>query len=500
MSVRYLVPYRRFRAWYRTSMKRERLGVGVTLGAGVLLALGVVYVAWHGNDADRDGLEGFAPAADHAVPPTVRRIEVAVPTSQSLESAPSPTATAENLAFEGRVLDDDTEAPIEGAVVETHQGKPPLKAATDADGRFRLEGVPNQGQKRTVFMSPWTIGAEGYVTLRAVRSVPTSAPTGGIVFRLRRGVRVFGRVIDHEENPVAFASLRIWNQEGASFDACFESPTAAAGRTDAAGRFEIGPIVASRNAAVEVVATSRLTQVFEDLDLSRPNVELTLRLSRPVKLRILAARTGNVVLSPEQWTCLIDSGNGFQRAHHIGDEPLYPVRAVDDGFEVVVPGARSLEVAAATRANLPDLPLMIGRLTVPNPADGERYIVRLVESPRLEKTTIDADLAVFEDPQQALMMSRRNDAELDAIDLTLQARVAVTFVDEEGVQVTNGRVVVSEDGSWHGASIRGTEPFVVNLPPRRHVVDIAVEGYRGTALVRSPFPATHSTAVVRLRR
>ena len=55
-------------------------------------------------------------------------------------------------------------------------------------------------------------------------------------------------------------------------------------------------------------------------------------LARSVRVVLLAAGAGNVVLPPGHWTCLIDSGNGFQRALHVGDEPLYPMRALDDGF------------------------------------------------------------------------------------------------------------------------------------------------------------------------
>ncbi len=115
-------------------------------------------------------------------------------------------------AVEGRVLSPEG-SPVPNArvaVTEASRGRAitfsSLRAGTDADGHYRIEGIapgPHTLETR----------AEGY--RRAVRDVEAKGETRGVDFQLDRGLEVSGRVIDIAGNPFAGAVVFL---SGASHD------------------------------------------------------------------------------------------------------------------------------------------------------------------------------------------------------------------------------------------------------------------------------------------
>jgi hypothetical protein len=144
----------------------------------------------------------------------------------------------ESVAVTGRVVDDATGAPIEGAVMGSkfHSSEAEPEGVTDADGRFRLEGVL-RAQLALV-----TVKKSGYVTFPLLRDTPY--PPGDPVdvgdLRLRHGALVAGTVTS-PEGPIADAevslvspsiltgSQRFTARTGA--DGRFRFPSAEAGRS-----------------------------------------------------------------------------------------------------------------------------------------------------------------------------------------------------------------------------------------------------------------------------
>jgi uncharacterized GH25 family protein len=104
--------------------------------------------------------------------------------------------------IEGRVLSPDGPMPdAEVTVVESSAGDfgySSLRARTDGDGQYRIDGVPPG--KRTL-----EARAEGY--RRAVRDVEVAARTPAVDFQLERGLEASGRVVDDGGAPVAGAQL-----------------------------------------------------------------------------------------------------------------------------------------------------------------------------------------------------------------------------------------------------------------------------------------------------
>lgn len=113
---------------------------------------------------------------------------------------------APGATVEGRVLSPEGE-PVTGAevvVVEASPGDGPafssLRARTDGDGRYRIDGVapgPRVVEAR----------AEGYQ--RAVRDVEVSPETRAVDFRLERGLELSGRVVDAAGTPIPSVQLSL---------------------------------------------------------------------------------------------------------------------------------------------------------------------------------------------------------------------------------------------------------------------------------------------------
>ncbi len=107
-------------------------------------------------------------------------------------------------AVEGKVLSPDGQ-PVPDATVSvvrpTQNDLPsfsPLRAATDGDGWYRIDGIPPGKQTLEA-------RAEGY--RRAVREIEAPPRTATLDFALERGLEVSGRVVDDGGNPVPGAQL-----------------------------------------------------------------------------------------------------------------------------------------------------------------------------------------------------------------------------------------------------------------------------------------------------
>jgi len=95
----------------------------------------------------------------------------------------------------GRILDAETAAPLEGAAVRAAG----LLSRTDALGRFAFEGL-------TPGEIVLQVRAEGYEP-RDERLSIGSGPTSGVEFRLAKGVRLAGRVVDAAGRPAPGATI-----------------------------------------------------------------------------------------------------------------------------------------------------------------------------------------------------------------------------------------------------------------------------------------------------
>jgi len=122
-------------------------------------------------------------------------------------------------AVSGRVVDDRTGAPVEGAVVGTAQGEQGamsdltwllrgepelcLHAKTDAEGRFTLSGLEDVSQKIAAVQADY---AEGWQQL-----IPSEVES--VEIRLRRGPVIHGTVFGDDGTPKAGAWIRMLGGE-----------------------------------------------------------------------------------------------------------------------------------------------------------------------------------------------------------------------------------------------------------------------------------------------
>ncbi len=135
-------------------------------------------------------------------------------TGLDLVLAPGAEVAGKVLSPEGRPVPE-----TEVAVVEASEnGFPsfsPLRATTDGDGQYRIEGIPPG--KHTL-----EAHAEGY--RRAVRDVELTPAAAAVDFALERGLEASGRVVDDAGNPVPGARLLLVAGQNA-----FDSPRTVSG-------------------------------------------------------------------------------------------------------------------------------------------------------------------------------------------------------------------------------------------------------------------------------
>jgi beta-lactamase regulating signal transducer with metallopeptidase domain len=152
------------------------------------------------------------------------------------------------LVAVGTVTDKDTGAPLAGATVGTTAlfGNPlrTLKTTTDAQGRYRLAGIPPKTQfndEQDLIVQP----AEGLPYLPTVKHLGKGggAKPIAIDFQLKRGVRARVRVFDKSNGKGVYAGLSYYilseNPNLKSYPRYGERRVAMPFRTDPEGNFEL---------------------------------------------------------------------------------------------------------------------------------------------------------------------------------------------------------------------------------------------------------------------
>jgi hypothetical protein len=159
------------------------------------------------------------------------RFAPALATIDVSSATPDVTVTLETgLAIESRVEADST--PVAGASVTVrlvghdfaHDRRPFREVATDAEGRFRLEGFDPSRPFRLVIL------AEGRRPFEKSYATPQDAPAR---IDLETGIRMSGRVVTTAGDPVEGVELTAGQGEG----------YAASSRSGTSGEVEIGGLI-----------------------------------------------------------------------------------------------------------------------------------------------------------------------------------------------------------------------------------------------------------------
>lgn len=146
----------------------------------------------------------------------------------------------------GRIVDADTERPIGNLLVSAGQwgtffssGKPHLATRTDADGRYRLEGLPLE-KEETIHVLP---GADSpYLPVASKVTLTLDSSPAETNFRLKRGVLLRGQAVDKRTGQPIVGHVDYYAFDGnpnLQLYAGFARGMAHERRTDSQGRFEI---------------------------------------------------------------------------------------------------------------------------------------------------------------------------------------------------------------------------------------------------------------------
>jgi hypothetical protein len=174
----------------------------------------------------------------------------------------------------GVVRDADTGRPVPGAVVQSHRfagnalmGLPLLRTRADAEGRYRLDGMP--AGKGNMLLAR---GPDDQPYLPATAEVDTSAGDGPaeMELKIKRGLWAEGQVTDAATGRPLAADIDYYclysNPRGAAypgFDGAFLlGPTRY--HTDAAGRFRV-PVVPGRGIVAAMLHGQKTWTVFSKL-------------------------------------------------------------------------------------------------------------------------------------------------------------------------------------------------------------------------------------------
>jgi hypothetical protein len=225
--------------------------------AGISVVFGTEYVlTGQEQKTDEDGAFQFenlaagsyrAAVDDDALVVTPGTRDVDLNPGQILEGVIVQIRTGGSVA--GRIYDSETEAGIAGATIQAYPNDRTVAesktATSDASGRYVIEGLLDAAY-RVDYSS-----VKGYPQNRRFQDRKEIVASLGqqmdnIDFVLSRGLRIGGRVVDQDGNPVEKASVRGENDQR-SF---YESTT-----TDGNGRFELYGI--SDGLKVEFVARAK---------------------------------------------------------------------------------------------------------------------------------------------------------------------------------------------------------------------------------------------------
>lgn len=232
---------------------RRLLLAGAALAAAVLVT--GAFAGWF------DGLLGGAATEDGDAEPGLHAgaDDPRFDPGASLAGRTRPSLAGKGR-LEGRVLDYDTRAPIEGARIAvsgpTHNGEDiVVRTVTDATGRFSIEGLAT-GPDYTVGVREDVAADPRVLSLRHVAVRRASVHDLGDLLLGRRG-EMAGRVIDERGDGIADAELRLLQPPGnlheflSSFallmaEAQHDAAYLAKVRTDAAGRFALPDVAPGR--------------------------------------------------------------------------------------------------------------------------------------------------------------------------------------------------------------------------------------------------------------
>lgn len=322
-----------------------------------------------------------------------RRIELGI--------APAPR-------FEGRVVDDATDAPVAGAriALDLTGGMRPGRqfvprspepvATSDANGRFvaaELRAGRFSGR----------VAADGFVARTFDAVVPSAEDT---VLRLRRAERLFaGRVVGPDGRPVADASVTA-HPEDAGGDASAETPWAT---TRADGTFEVAGAARDGTWCVQACPPSggafpsRWVRV-DGVAVGRTDVEIVLRAARRIAGRVFGsdgAPARGVTVS----TTFAAGGVALPTAR-TGDDGSFVLEGLDDvryGLRVDAPCDPAWDVSVAICR---DLVAIVADV----PAGAEDLVVRLERGASVAGTLEGGDGRPVADAWIVAFVSRGDDA------------------------------------------------------------------------------------------
>jgi protocatechuate 3,4-dioxygenase beta subunit len=237
---------------------------------------------------------------------------------------------ADGLEVRGSVVDAESGAPIEGALVGEGWAFR-RNAATDARGEYVMRGFGNAGAQELHARAP------GYGKAQ-LASLPSA--TDGVMrvdFRLARGRIVRGRVLDPERRPLTGAYVAAVASEDSGEG---QRTDWISGRTDAGGRFELCGLTPELRHALLASADGLATAVY-DLpadELERVELELDdVVLARPAVVAGTVRDEHGVPLGDME---VILAGANHDRGRWRAGSELSPAGAWYVGFRVATTDAQ----------------------------------------------------------------------------------------------------------------------------------------------------------------
>ncbi|HZN39909.1 MAG TPA: sigma-70 family RNA polymerase sigma factor [Planctomycetota bacterium] len=269
-----------------TAMQKLVLG-GAVLAAAALLSIAVPWVF-------------AAPASVPESQPAPSPVSVGLPPAAVAEPhalgqgnervAVTSAETEAQLVVTGTVVDDETSAPLQGALVRLTGSNPAeslgIESPTGADGTFRLQEAQlpaHDGRRVIVQLDDYAL-AHDFARFDRKQTGPQRVDVG---IRLVRGTVFSGQVVDQEGRGVADAELflALWTLGYGGWPQNLLQESVSVGRGDTAGRFRldhpVGPDFQHQNLLFAVTPQGMGWCRFEASKQRREVSDLVIRL-RPV--------------------------------------------------------------------------------------------------------------------------------------------------------------------------------------------------------------------------